>query len=96
MKTSELRLQIRTSRLRRRQNQAALQSAIRNLQSEISRFDGGLVDQHHRDIVLDGVDAMAGAALQRRAILHERDGRFAVRTGKNFKQFRVDGHAGTI
>ena len=59
-------------------------------------FHRRFIDQHHRNVVLDGVDAVAGGALQRRAVLDERDGGLAVRTGKNFEQFRVDSHARTI
>ena len=41
-------------------------------ESMLSRLDGGFVDQHHRDVVLDRVDALAGGALERRAVLDER------------------------
>ena len=59
---------------------------------EASRFDGGFVDQHHRDVVLDRVDPMAGLALQCRAALDEFDRRLTVRAREDFEQFRVDRH----
>jgi hypothetical protein len=56
------------------------------------RFDGGLVDEHHRNIVLDRIHPVALIALERRVILYEFDGRFAARTGENREQFGIDGH----
>ena len=61
-----------------------------------SGFDGGFVEQHHRNIVFHRKDAVAGAALQRCAVLDEGDGCLAIRTGENFQQFWVDGHLRTI
>ena len=55
-------------------------------------LDCCLVDQHHRDVVLDRVDAVAGAALQRLAIFHQRDGSLARWTGKDFEQFSINWH----
>ena len=59
-------------------------------------LDCGLIDKHDRNVVLDGIHALAGAALQRGAVVDERDRRFAVGTGENLEQFRVDGHARNI
>ena len=61
-----------------------------------SIFDSGFIDEHHRDVVLDGVNPSAGAALERRAVLDQDHRRFAIRTGENFKQFWVDGHSWNI
>src|SRR5438105_5052016 len=62
----------------------------------ISRFDGGFVDEHHRDVVLDWIDAMARAALERRPVLHQTDRRLTVRAGENLEQFWVDRHERNI
>src|SRR5688572_5446828 len=51
-----------------------------------------LVDQHHRNIVPDGVHALALVALQGGVIVDELYRRFAVGTGQDFQQFGVDGH----
>ena len=59
-------------------------------------LDRGLVDQHHRNVVFNGIDAFAGRALERCAVFDERDRRFTVGTGQNCKQFRVDGHGRNI
>ena len=72
-----------------------LRSAITQSRNSVI-LDRRFVDQHHRDVVLDGIDALARGALERGAVLDERDRRLAVRTGENFEQFRVDGHAGNI
>jgi hypothetical protein len=37
---------------------------------------------------------MTGGALERRAVLHERDFGLAVRARQDFEQFIVDSHAG--
>src|SRR4051812_39421373 len=44
-----------------------------------------LVDQHDRDVVFDGVDALAAAAFERGAVLDEVNLRLAVRAGQDFK-----------
>ena len=59
-------------------------------------LDGRLVDQHDGDVVFNRVNALAGAAFERRAVFHESDRRFTVWTRENFEQFRVDRHARTI
>src|SRR5205085_1479016 len=41
-------------------------------------FDRRFVDEHHRNVVLDRVDPMAGAALEPGAVLHQIDRRFTV------------------
>ena len=55
-------------------------------------FDGRLVDEHDGDFVLDGIDALARVALEGGVVFDQFDGRFAVRTGENFQQLRVDRH----
>src|SRR5262245_32805876 len=57
-----------------------------------SRFYGGLVDEHHRDVVLDRIDAVTLVALECRAVLHEPDGSLTVGTRQNFEELGVDGH----
>ena len=59
-------------------------------------LDRGFVDQHHRDVILDRIDAPALRALQRRAALDQLDLRLAVGARQNLEQFRVDGHMRTI
>lgn len=59
-----------------------------------SRLYRRLVQQHDRNIVLDGVDALALGALERRPVLDEVDLRLAVGTGKYLEQFRIHRHAG--
>src|SRR5262245_65236437 len=56
-------------------------------------LDRGFVNEHYRNVVFDGVDALACGALERRAILDERDRRFAVGAGENLEQLGVHGHA---
>lgn len=62
----------------------------------MSVFDRRFIEQHDRDIVLDGIDPLADGALQRRALFHRCDGGLAIRTSKNLEQFRVNGHSGNI
>src|SRR5262245_9387653 len=57
-----------------------------------SRFDLRLVDEHDRNVVLDRVDALTGAALQACTVLDHRNRGLAVWARQNFKQFRVDRH----
>src|SRR5688572_18977343 len=56
------------------------------------RLDGGLVQQHDRDVVLDGEHTMALPALQARAVLHQRHRGLAARTGQDLQQFSVHWH----
>jgi hypothetical protein len=56
------------------------------------RFDGGLVDEHHRNIVSYRIHTIALTALESRAVLDERHGRFALGTGEYFEQFGIDRH----
>ena len=60
--------------------------------SALTVLDRRLVDQHHRDVVLDRIHAVTGAALQRLAVLHQRDRRLARRAGEDFEQFSIDWH----
>ena len=57
-------------------------------------FDRRLVDKHDGDVVLDRIDALAGVALERGVVLHQFDGRLAVRTGEDLEQLRIDCHDG--
>jgi len=59
-------------------------------------LNGCLVNEHDWNVVLDGIHALAGTALQRGAVVDEGDRCFAVGTGENLEQFRVDGHARNI
>ena len=56
------------------------------------RLDGGLDDQHDRDVVFDWIHALALVALQRGAVLDELHLGLAVGAGQNLEQFRIDGH----
>ena len=67
---------------------------ITNYQLTIS--DCRFVDQHHRNVVFDRIDALAGGALERRAVLDERHRRLAVGAGENLEQFWIDRHGGNI
>ncbi len=58
------------------------------------RFYRRLVNQHHRDIVLDRIHTMALVALERRAVLDQFDRGLAVRARKDFKEFGIDRHGG--
>ena len=55
-------------------------------------FDRRLVDQHHRNVVLDRIHAVTRSALERLSVLHQRDRRLARRAGEDFEQFSVDWH----
>ena len=55
-----------------------------------------LVNEHDWNVVFDRIHTLTSTALQRRAVVDERDRCFAVGTGENLEQFRVDGHAGNI
>src|SRR6186713_1555842 len=59
-----------------------------------SAFDRGLVDQHHRDVVLDRIDPAALFALQAGAVLDDMHGRFALRTHENLEECRINSHWG--
>ena len=55
-------------------------------------FYGRLIDEHHRDIVLDGIHAVTLLAFEGGAVLDECDRRLAVGTGQDFEQLGVDRH----
>ena len=57
-----------------------------------SFFDGGLVDEHNRNIVTDGIDALAFNALQCVSIRFEFNLRFACRTREYFQEFLTNCH----
>src|SRR5262245_5150588 len=61
-----------------------------------SGLDRGLVDQHHRDVVLDGIDASALGALERGTVFHELNGRLARRADQNLEELGIDRHRLTI
>ena len=56
------------------------------------RFNLGFVDEHHRNIVLDRVDAVALAALQALAVRRDLDGGLVQRANENIKQFLANSH----
>src|SRR5271168_4099843 len=55
-------------------------------------FNTGFVDQHHGDVVANGVDPLAFHAFQAVFILFQLHRRFAERADKNFQQIFADGH----
>jgi hypothetical protein len=55
-------------------------------------FDSGLVNQHHRDVILDGIDAMTLLALEAGAVIHQLHWRLTVGAGQDFQEFGIDGH----
>src|SRR3954454_4683301 len=57
-----------------------------------SGFDGGLVEEHHRDVVLDGVYAMALVALEARVAVHERHRLQGFRAHQDLEQRGIDRH----
>jgi hypothetical protein len=60
------------------------------------RLDRRLVDQHHRDVVFDGIDAAALVALKRGPVIHELNGRLARGADENFEELGIDRHRVTI
>src|SRR6476660_1717613 len=54
---------------------------------------GRRVDEHDRDVIFNRIDALAGRALQRCAVLHDSNRRFTVWTGENLQQLGVYRHA---
>ena len=60
------------------------------------RFYRRLVNQHHRDIVLDGIHTMALVALERRAVFDQFDRGLAVGAREDFEEFGIDGHPENI
>src|SRR5262249_37715420 len=89
-----------------KRSRSARMAGVVNTTSPISRrrtsrmrnsfFDGCFVEEHDRNVVLDRVHTFARCTLQRCAVLHEHDRRFAVGTRKNLEQLRIDRHARTI
>src|SRR5262249_58427554 len=57
-------------------------------------FDGGFVDEHDGNVVLDRIHTLARGTFERGSVLHERDRRFTVRAGENLEQLLIDRHAG--
>jgi len=60
------------------------------------RFNGGLVDQHDRNVVLDSVNAKAAEALQAFLVGGELHFRFAERAGQDFEELGVKRHGGLL
>ena len=61
-----------------------------------SLFDRGLVDEHYRDIVTDGINTFALDALQRIPIGLELDLRLASRTREYLQEFLTNCHGLTF
>jgi hypothetical protein len=57
-----------------------------------SFFDGGLVDEHYRNIVADWINALAFNAFQRVAIRFQLDLCLASWTREYFQEFLTDSH----
>src|ERR1051325_7898643 len=57
-----------------------------------SFFDGGLVDEHYRDVVADGIDALALDAFQRVPIGLQLNFRLASRTREYFQEVLTNCH----
>ena len=49
------------------------------------RFDGRFIDEHDRDVILDGIDAVTLGAFERGPAFDQSDGGFAVRTRQYFE-----------
>jgi hypothetical protein len=58
----------------------------------LARVYGGLVDQHDRDVVPDGIDPAARVALEALPVVHEPDWCLAVGAREDFEQFLVNWH----
>src|SRR6266404_7601 len=56
------------------------------------RLNLRLIDQHDRNVVLDGIHAVAFLALQPGLVRFKMYGRFALRADKYFQQFLADRH----
>jgi len=69
---------------------------ISNWRLAISNFQGSIVASSMSITGMSSLIGYTGGALEGSPILDESDRRLAVRTGENFEQFRVDGHARTI
>lgn len=61
-----------------------------------SGFDGRFVDEHHGNVIFNGIHAVTSRALERSPVLDERHRCFAVRTREDLEQLGVDGHRRTI
>jgi len=60
------------------------------------RFNGGLVDQHDRNVVLDAIDAVAAEALQALLIGGQSHFRLAQRAGEDLEELGVKRHGGLL
>ena len=61
-----------------------------------SRVDGGLIDQHHRNVVLDRIRPPARVAAKTRAVLDEANRGLAHGTHEDIEQGLINGHDGNI
>jgi len=56
------------------------------------RFNLGFIDEHDRDVVLDGIDAPALAAFQAVTLRRQLDRSFAQRANQYVQKFLTNGH----
>src|SRR4029079_13892670 len=70
---------------RRSEHDVADEAQSHQEDAHLLLFDRGLVYQHHRDVVLDWIDAVTLLAFERRAVVHQLDRRLAVGTGEDFE-----------
>src|SRR5918993_5461738 len=59
-------------------------------------LDGGLVDQHHRDVVLDRIHAMTLRAFQPGVLVDERQGLVTLRADEQLQQRGIDCHRAVL
>ena len=57
-----------------------------------SGFDGGLINEHHRDVVLDRIHTPAVVALESGSLIDQMDRFLACGADQNLEQRRIDGH----
>ena len=57
-------------------------------------FNLGFADEHHGDVIADGIHAVALAALQPVSVMDYFHGCLAERTDENLQQLWINGHAG--
>ncbi len=68
--------------------------AMRRLFVRSLVFDDGFVNEHYRNLVSDGIKAVAGDAFEPTVIRFEFYFRPAGRTDKYFEEIRADSHEG--
>src|SRR5205823_5417684 len=62
--------------------------------AELVVLDGGFVDEHDRNVVLDRIHALTGRAFQCGPVLDQCHRCLAVGARENFEQLLIDGHVG--